>query len=182
MKIHKIIILSLILFLFACGCVASKTTKQGKSSNSEESQDSIEVSTTCPENVSGEEKYCQIFTQKGGKSNRPIDILWVIDNSTSMCDNQTKLAKILPPLSTNSPANPKMSILKWRSFQPHNYPMGHTFIAREILVGGCTTFSTERRLQLLNSKLTNKVLSTSFKQPLIRLDAVAILTMRNRDW
>ena len=71
--------------------MASKTTRKGK--NFDESQESLKASATCPENISGEEKYCQTFTQRGRNSNRPIDILWVIDNSTSMCNNQKKLAQ-----------------------------------------------------------------------------------------
>ncbi len=95
MKASKSLIFSLALLILGCACVATKKTtkKSRKSDFSGQSGDPPSVSATCPENVSGEEKYCQVFTQQGGKSNRPIDILWVIDNSTSMCGNQAKLAQ-----------------------------------------------------------------------------------------
>ncbi len=95
MKASKSFIFSLALLILGCACVATKkTTKKSRKPDSPGSSGGPpSVSATCPEKISGEEKYCQVFTQQGGKSNRPIDILWVIDNSTSMCDNQTALAQ-----------------------------------------------------------------------------------------
>ena len=90
-KAKKVIFFALVFLIFGYGCVASKTTKKRRKPAS--LQENLESAKTCPQNISGEEKYCQTFTQQGGKSNRPIDILWVIDNSTSMCDNQTALAQ-----------------------------------------------------------------------------------------
>ncbi len=73
----------LALVILVCGCVATKTSKKTTQEVSEEGS-------TCPKQVS-EAKFCQIFTQEGGGGNRPIDILWVIDNSGSMNDDQKRL-------------------------------------------------------------------------------------------
>ena len=87
-KANKIVVFGLALLALGCGCVASKTSKKGK----KQSEEALRLAAICPPRM-GEEEFCQIFTQEGGGGNRPIDILWVIDNSTSMCDNQTKLAQ-----------------------------------------------------------------------------------------
>ena len=95
------IFLGLVLFVLGGGCVATKTSGKGKKSR-ENSTDKISrniasippaSAITCPANTSGEDEYCQTFTQEGGGSNRPIDILWVIDNSGSMGDDQQRLAQ-----------------------------------------------------------------------------------------
>ena len=104
MRADKIIISSFALLLLGCGCVATKTKKKSKSSreSSEGDRDNISrdiasvppaSAITCPTNISGEDEYCQIFTQEGGGGNRPIDILWVVDNSGSMGDEQQNLAQ-----------------------------------------------------------------------------------------
>ena len=76
----------LALVILVCGCVATKTSKKGKKSTEE----ALRQSATCPPRM-GEEEFCQIFTQEGGGGSRPIDILWVIDNSGSMNDDQKRL-------------------------------------------------------------------------------------------
>ena len=93
MRANKIIIPILIFLLLGCGCVATKKTSKGKKGGrGPASQDPPpNLTPTCPENASGEEKYCQVFTQEGSGGNRPIDILWVIDNSGSMGDDQVRL-------------------------------------------------------------------------------------------
>ena len=150
MNASKITFLTLILLIFECGCVATKTSsKSKKGKETEESrrpaqENFLSPGSTCPENISGEEAYCQtfttpallspvcintcpsgytgpgpapdclctppqppprctttsssgeehcqIFTKKAGEGNRPIDILWVVDNSGSMREDQAALA------------------------------------------------------------------------------------------
>ncbi len=97
----------LVLAVLVCGCVATKTSskKKGKKTAQEISEEGgtnngtnngvkgglPKSATTCPKQVS-EAKFCQVFTQEGGGGNRPLDILWVIDNSGSMGDDQERLA------------------------------------------------------------------------------------------
>ena len=76
----------LALVVLVCACVATKTSKKGKKTTEE----ALRQSATCPPRM-GEEEFCQIFTQEGGGGSRPIDILWVIDNSGSMNDDQVRL-------------------------------------------------------------------------------------------
>ncbi len=97
MKSNKVL-LFFILLIFGNACVPGKKTSssKGKDSTSKEGpsfqgSSSVPVD-TCPPNISGEAEYCQIFRQKEGGANTPVDILWVIDNSSSMEDDQERLA------------------------------------------------------------------------------------------
>ena len=100
MKADKAVF-KVLLVILMCGCVATKTTKKGKNSkqNSEEKISRKIASSTAPGSTitcpatSGESEYCQVFTQEEGGGSRPIDILWVIDDSGSMNDDQHRLAQ-----------------------------------------------------------------------------------------
>ena len=102
---NKIILISLALSGLICGCVPTNTVSKAKSKKSTEGLNpSGNLGSpighitngpvdTCPANASGETEYCQIFHQKAGGSNSAIDILWVVDNSGSMRDEQNSLAQ-----------------------------------------------------------------------------------------
>ncbi len=61
MNINKITSFALILLIFEFGCVASKTKKKSNKPGTNDPP-AIDSGATCPENISGEENYCQTFT------------------------------------------------------------------------------------------------------------------------
>ena len=102
---NKIILVSLALSGLICGCVPTNTVSKAKSKKATEGLNpsgnlappighiTNGPVDTCPANSSGETDYCQIFHQKAGGTNSAIDILWVVDNSGSMRDEQNSLAQ-----------------------------------------------------------------------------------------
>ena len=106
----KIIFVSLLLSLFACGCIASKTSSKSKAKSKESRADlnqsgnlappigqiKNESTIGCPENIADETEYCQTFHQKAGETgaaSSAIDILWVIENSGNIMHMPATVAK-----------------------------------------------------------------------------------------
>ncbi len=98
-KANKAIFFGLVFLVWVCACVPNINVKRSNAIekgqiDSEEPQKTIKkMSVSCPENISGEDWYCQIFHRTKNKANTSIDVLWVIDNSESMCEHQERLAK-----------------------------------------------------------------------------------------
>ncbi len=91
----------LIAALIFGSCVPQKTSSSGKAKKQGQGPETqapvhntlpSELASTCP-TAASESEYCQIFTQKIGGANSGLDILWVIDNSGSMKNDQKRLAQ-----------------------------------------------------------------------------------------
>ncbi len=106
MKRDKSLVGLVSMALFFWGCTPSSTSTSKKAQSYKEHSDSspagnlaspygkiVNPADQCESNTSGEAQYCQIFTQKAGGANTPLDILWVVDNSGSMRDEQQALAQ-----------------------------------------------------------------------------------------
>ena len=75
------------------GCINPPANKiaQDKSDNAQ-AQQAVGPSRNCPSGTSDGDKNCQIFSWKAKGVNTPIDLLWVIDNSSTMLEEQNLLA------------------------------------------------------------------------------------------